>query len=151
MSKKTTCKSSAGKPPRASKRAARGGGAAGTDRLRKAVIAEIDQRLEEGQQGHEAPSRTPPKGRKARAKETSPAEKRPSGLDLAAEVLLSAGEPLNARTIADRVLAAGWTTTGKTPHATLYAAIIREIASKGAQARFRKTERGLFASNGKGA
>ena len=40
---------------------------------------------------------------------------------------------------------------GKTPHATLYAAIIREVATKGDAARFRKTERGQFESSGKGA
>jgi hypothetical protein len=34
---------------------------------------------------------------------------------------------------------------GKTPHATVYSAIIREIAAKGAEARFRKTDRGRFA------
>ena len=33
---------------------------------------------------------------------------------------------------------------GKTPEATLYAAIIREIAAKGTAARFRKHERGVF-------
>ena len=35
---------------------------------------------------------------------------------------------------------------GKTPEATLYAAIIREIAAKGKAARFSKVERGLFAA-----
>ena len=34
---------------------------------------------------------------------------------------------------------------GKTPHATLYSAIIREIKAKGAEARFRKADRGKFA------
>ena len=34
---------------------------------------------------------------------------------------------------------------GKTPHATVYSAIIREIGTKGAEARFRRTERGKFA------
>jgi len=34
---------------------------------------------------------------------------------------------------------------GKTPHATLYSAIIREIKLKGTEARFRKTDRGRFA------
>jgi len=34
---------------------------------------------------------------------------------------------------------------GKTPHATVYSAIIREIAAKGSEARFRKTDRGKFA------
>ena len=33
---------------------------------------------------------------------------------------------------------------GKTPHATLYAAILREIAKKGDAARFRKVDRGRF-------
>jgi hypothetical protein len=33
---------------------------------------------------------------------------------------------------------------GKTPEATLYAAIIREIAAKGDKARFKKHERGVF-------
>ena len=37
-----------------------------------------------------------------------------------------------------------WSTGGKTPHATLYAAIIREIAKKGKDARFRKVDRGRF-------
>ena len=77
-------------------------------------------------------------------------ERRPSGLDLAAKVLAASKEPLAAKTIAERAIAAGWKTNGKTPHATLYAAIIREIAAKGKDARFRKTERGLFTVN-KGA
>lgn len=34
---------------------------------------------------------------------------------------------------------------GKTPDRTLYAAIAREIAAKGAESRFRKFERGKFA------
>jgi hypothetical protein len=33
---------------------------------------------------------------------------------------------------------------GKTPKATLYAAIIREIAAKPKETRFRKVERGKF-------
>jgi hypothetical protein len=37
-----------------------------------------------------------------------------------------------------------WTTSGKTPSATIYASIIREIAAKGEQSRFKKTDRGLF-------
>ncbi|QKK08459.1 MAG: hypothetical protein HND58_09905 [Planctomycetota bacterium] len=80
--------------------------------------------------------------------------KRVSGLDLAAKVLAEAGEPLNAKTIAERAIAAGWKTSGKTPEATLYAAIIREIAKKGKDARFAKHDRGLFAAaptSGKGA
>jgi len=72
-----------------------------------------------------------------------------SGLDLAAKVLADAGEPLNAKQIAERAIAAGWKTSGKTPHATLYSAMLREIQKKGDAARFRKVERGMFEA-GKG-
>ena len=78
------------------------------------------------------------------APKASPTPKRPSGLDLAAKALADASEPLNAKTIAERAIAAGWATKGKTPHATLYAAMTREIATKGETSRFRKVERGMF-------
>jgi hypothetical protein len=69
-----------------------------------------------------------------------------SGLDAAAKVLAEAGEPLDCKTIVERAIAKGyWKTGGKTPAATIYAGIIREIATKGKDARFRKTERGKFA------
>jgi len=69
----------------------------------------------------------------------------PSGLDAAAQVLAEAGEPLNTAEMVKRMLEKGlWKTGGKTPSATIYAAIIREIAVKGSEARFRKTERGKF-------
>ena len=71
--------------------------------------------------------------------------KRVSGLDAAAKVLAEAGEPLNTAEMVKRMLAKGlWKTGGKTPAATIYAAIIREIAVKGAASRFRKVARGCF-------
>jgi hypothetical protein len=85
-------------------------------------------------------------GKKSKAAKPAK-ERRPSGLDLAAKVLAASKEPLAARTIAERTVAAGWKTSGKTPHATLYAAIIREIAAKGSSARFKKTDRGLFTAH----
>lgn len=84
------------------------------------------------------------KGQLANPAKASKGEKRPSGLDLAAKVLASAKEPLNAKAIVQRAIAAGWKTSGKTPHATLFAAIIREIAAKGKDSRFRKHARGVF-------
>ena len=86
------------------------------------------------------------KGRQAKAKKTrAPREKRPSLLDLAAEVLAKAKEPMDCKGIVEKVLASGrWSTKGKTPEATLYSAIIREIAAKGKEARFHKTGRGQF-------
>ena len=38
-----------------------------------------------------------------------------------------------------------WASDGKTPHATVYSAILREIPKKGDDSRFRKVERGKFA------
>ncbi len=121
-----------------------------TDHLRKEAIKDIDVRLN----GDATPSE---KGSKAKGSKATKAVKTPkekkvrklSGLDLAAQVLTESKEPLNAKTIAERAIAAGWKTSGKTPHATLYAAMIREIATKGKTARFRKADRGLFASSGK--
>ena len=37
---------------------------------------------------------------------------------------------------------------GQTPEATLYSAILREVTTKGADARFTKTERDKFARKG---
>jgi len=69
-----------------------------------------------------------------------------SGLDAAAKVLADAGGPLNCKTIVERAIEKGlWKSGGKTPSATVYAAIIREIAKKGDASRFSKTERGMFA------
>ncbi|MCL4199666.1 MAG: hypothetical protein KJZ69_19385 [Phycisphaerales bacterium] len=78
--------------------------------------------------------------------ESKPRKKREglSGLDAAAQVLARAKEPLDAKTIAERAIAAGWKTNGATPHATLYAAMIREIAAKGKEARFIKADKGRF-------
>ena len=86
------------------------------------------------------------KARKAKAKKAkAPRAKKPSLLDLAAEVLAKAKEPMDCKTIVEKVLATGrWQTKGKTPAATLYSAIIREISKKGDDARFEKVERGKF-------
>ena|SRR5205809_3378905 len=75
-------------------------------------------------------------------------EKKLSAIDAAAQVLASAKEPLNAKEMIEAMGAKSlWTSPGgKTPHATLYSAIIREIALKGKEARFVKTERGKFAA-----
>jgi len=74
--------------------------------------------------------------------------KKPSGLDATAKVLARAGEPMNCKAIVEQMLAEGlWQTNGKTPAATLYSAIIREIRDKGEASRFAKVERGKFTLN----
>ena len=77
-----------------------------------------------------------------------PKEKKVSAIDAAAQVLTSSKEAMNCKEMIDAMAKkALWTSPGgKTPHATLYSAIIREIAVKGKEARFTKTERGKFAA-----
>ena len=85
------------------------------------------------------------KAKKAKA-EKKPREKKAGCLDGAVEVLKAAGGgPLGCKEMVEKMLAKGlWKTDGKTPAATLYSAIIREIATKGKEARFHKADRGRF-------
>jgi hypothetical protein len=71
-----------------------------------------------------------------------------SALDAAARVLAESVEPMGARDLIKAMAERGlWASpAGKTPDATLYAAIIREIAKKGEASRFVKVRRGLFAA-----
>ena len=119
-----------------------------TDKAREAAIKEIDQRLN-GDSDPKPAAKKKASTRKPPAKKKAKAPRKPSGLDLAAKVLQEAMEPLKAKEIAERAIAAGWETKGATPHATLYAAMIREIGAKGKDARFVKADRGLFAFNAK--
>jgi len=78
--------------------------------------------------------------KKARAAKPK-GERKPGCLDAAARVLQEAGKPLQCGDIVKVALDKGyWQTKGATPAATLYAAIIREVAAKGAKARFRRAE-----------
>jgi hypothetical protein len=89
-----------------------------------------------------------PAAKKAPAKAAKKTKDKMSGLDAAAKVLAEAGEPMRCKEIVDTMIAKRyWTTNGKTPAATIYAAILREIQKKGKDARFKKTDRGLFAAN----
>jgi hypothetical protein len=119
---------------------------AATEKARKAAIAEIQQRLE----GKPAKVRTAQGARSPKAPKTAK-EKRPkrvSALDAAAQILAGAGKPMRAKEMIEQMETKGlWKSpSGKTPEATLYAAIIREIAARADRARFRKKERGLFVS-----
>lgn len=93
-----------------------------------------------GRKGREAG-----KGAKGEKGATDAAPKRMGGLDIAFNVLAAAGKPMSCKDIVGEMLAKKlWSTTGKTPESTIYAAIIREIAAKGNTARFKKTARGQF-------
>jgi hypothetical protein len=71
-----------------------------------------------------------------------------SCLDAAVAVLKAAGEPLQTKVMVERMKEKGlWSTNAPTPAATLYSAILREMKTKGGDARFKKTDRGHFALN----
>lgn len=78
-----------------------------------------------------------------------PKPKKVSALDAAAKVLATTGEPMTTKALIEAMTERGlWSSPGgKTPQATLYAAILREMATKGTKARFRKTAPGHFAFN----
>jgi hypothetical protein len=69
-----------------------------------------------------------------------------SALDAAAKVLAETGQAMTCRDLIAAMTAQGYWTSpaGKTPQATLYAALAREIQIKKDQARFRKSARGKF-------
>ena len=61
-------------------------------------------------------------------------------------MLKEAKKPMSCKHLTETILKRGlWRTDGKTPAATLYAAIHREIDRKGKEARFEKVDRGMFA------
>ncbi|HBN76723.1 MAG TPA: hypothetical protein DD473_13070 [Planctomycetaceae bacterium] len=70
-------------------------------------------------------------------------------LDAAVQILTKASEPMTCKAIVEQASEQKlWSSpNGKTPHNTLYAAILREIKLKGNDARFTKVERGHFSLN----
>ena len=87
------------------------------------------------------------KRKKAKSTGRAAQQKRMSGLDAAARVLKESGKPMKVKEVVETMLAKGyWKTGGKTPAATIYSAIIREIDVKKGNSRFKKTGRGLFAA-----
>ncbi|MEM7577504.1 MAG: winged helix-turn-helix domain-containing protein [Planctomycetota bacterium] len=97
---------------------------------------------------------TKPKASKATAdkpvatkKSDTPQEKRLSLIDAAVRVLGDAKEPLGCKQMVERIVERDlWSprSGGKTPHATLYSAILRDIQKHGDDARFTKVDRGQF-------
>ena len=84
--------------------------------------------------------------KKPAAKKAAKGEKKLSALNAAAKVLAEAKEPMTSKALIEAMSAKGYWSSpgGKTPHATLYAAMLREINTKGTESRFAKADRGLF-------
>ncbi len=109
-----------------------------TEQLRKEAIVSIDKNLA-------GDGDAKPKGRSQKKSKASRGNGKLSGLDAAAQILAKAKEPMGCKDMVEQAIGKGlWSPGGKTPHATLYAAIIREIAKKGKDARFKKVDRGRF-------
>lgn len=73
--------------------------------------------------------------------------KKRSALDAALQVLGEAGQEMSCAELIAAMAAKGYWSSrkGRTPAATLYSALLRELQTKGDQARFCKTGRGKFA------
>ena len=86
----------------------------------------------------------------AAAEPASAAEKKLSAVSAAAKVLAEVGQPMNAKELIETMAQRGYWSSpgGKTPEATLYSAIAREIKTKGSDSRFTNPERGKFAIRG---
>jgi HB1, ASXL, restriction endonuclease HTH domain len=93
-------------------------------------------------------SESKPRQSKAKAEPKSAQDKPLSAINAALKVLEESAEPLNTKQLVEAMEAKGYWKSpgGKTPHATLYSAILRELA-KGTASRFVKTDRGHFTVN----
>ena len=73
--------------------------------------------------------------------------KKLSALNAAVRVLEETKQAMSCPELIEVMATKGYWTSpgGKTPAATLYSALLRELKTKGKGARFKKTERGKFA------
>lgn len=134
-----------------------------TERLRKAASKEIGERLAKAQDANASPAAPPtPATQEGEAKQSAKgggtkvaklaksaaggsAPKQLGGLDAAAIVLKRAGVPMTCKEMWAKIDEQKmWFTEGRTPEATIYSAILREIKAKGKESRFRKAARGKF-------
>lgn len=90
-----------------------------------------------------------PRGKKSETATDETKEKKLSCMAAALKVLGESNEPMNTKEMIEAMESKGYWSSpgGKTPHATLYSAILRELA-KGDDSRFLKTERGKFTARG---
>ena len=92
-----------------------------------------------------AASKSHKKARKTKA--TGAGNKKLSALAAAAQVLAETGQPMSCKELIEAMAQKGYWSSpgGKTPSATLYSGILKEISTKGKESRFQKTDRGRFA------
>ena len=117
-----------------------------SDKTTKATEAEAAPPVEQTDTAKATPAPAKTKAKKAK----EPKAKKTSALDAAVRVLQEADQPMTSAEMIEAMAAKSYWTSpkGATPAATLYSAVLREIATKGKDARFVKTERGKFGRNG---
>ena len=73
-----------------------------------------------------------------------------SALEAAVRLLGETGQAMNCQEMIAAIAAKGYWTSpgGKTPSATLYTSILKELTTKGKESRFVKVDRGHFALRG---
>jgi hypothetical protein len=105
-------------------------------------------RTSKAKKGAKTPAAQTPntKGQVRHDKDAASAKKL-SAVDAAARLLGETKKPMTCPELIEAMSKKGYWTSpgGKTPAATLYSAILRELQTKGKEARFKKTERGKFA------
>jgi outer membrane biosynthesis protein TonB len=113
------------------------------------VVQEVQTTPEQTQDQTEQPSAAAPPSRRRKPKQAAEdgEGKKLSALDAAAKVLAETCTPMGCTEMIGAMAARGYWTSpgGKTPAATLYSAMFREIATKGTHSRFVKADRGKFA------
>lgn len=159
---KATTKKKTTKSSSARRKSSRRKSAKSTEQLRKEAIADIDKNLANADGKVETKAKATKKASATKVNQTlasakaeattnskkSATKRSPGILDHAASILAASKEPMFCKAIVQQAMEKhGWTTSGRTPHATLYAAIIREISKKGKDARFTKVDRGRFTAN----
>ena len=114
-----------------------------SEKSKKATKAEAAPPVEQAEPAAATPAPTKTKAKKAK----EPKAKKTSALDAAVRVLEEAGQPMTCPGMIEAMTTKGYWTSpkGATPSATLYSAVLREIAAKVKDARFVRTERGKFA------
>jgi len=144
MAKKSKVKK---EPKRRSSKSAKA--STGKRKALKAKSSSKRQGPKKGSKGSKA-SKVTKTSKPRMAKHQDPKGKRVSALDAAAKVLAKAGKPMRSRELITAMAEQGlWTSPGgKTPWATLHAAMMREISTAGKDSRFNKVDRGAFAYNG---
>lgn len=115
-------------------------------RLTKAVSEQVDISFGEAKAHANGEANGTP--RKPREKKEGT---KMSALDAAAQVLAKAKGGMSCQAMIDEMATKGlWSSPGgKTPAATLYSAILRELKTKGKETRFSKSDRGQFEYAGK--